>query len=423
MGCRHESVSRLHRLLQIAAIALLLPLLATCGDSQSTTDRDAQWLEEWESASDIVYLDPAQIVGEVSGDQEYLFGSVTSIATDRDGRIYVGDGIGATVRAFDRDASFLAWVAREGGGPGEILQSPADLHLGFDGRLYVRDGARVTVFSRRAGGAIADSVVEIWSTGMGNLTSSRSAMDRTGRYFYPGGHWPREGSPRFFYISYTDGQEDGDTLEVPGYEGLRGLRPAFYSLGGDGLLLRGLNRVPFSAVPVWHVTAEGTLLSSDGMSSQLVETDLTGDTLRVLRLAGRRSRSIPSSERSDSLGALEDRIAEAEERIASFGGRLRDVVGLGEGVLEHNLPDSLPSIIGLTVAQDGSIWVERWPPEGRDDSRYYDVFDSSGRFQKSVVLRAPLVRDPSPWFGERSIAGILRHADTGVERVVRFDVP
>lgn len=413
-----------HATVTAILVASVLVFWSACGDSDQPAPADRTTVQAGPAEVDSVYLDPAQVVGLVSGDPEYLFGSITSVATDAAGRIYVGDRGRPSVRVFERDGRFLAWVAREGGGPGEIEQTPANLILGADGRLYVRDGRRITVFARRAGSEIADSAVAVWSTpGLGNTTSSRSGLARDGRYFYPGGRYPPEGVPRYYYAVYRNGELDGDTLDVPSYPGLRRIRPAILPLGGDGLMLRGLNRVPFSPVPVWDVTPDGTLLSSDGASALLLETDLAGDTVRTIQLSDRAPRPVPARERADSLAALERRIAEAEEVIARFQGRLADVVGLGQGVEERRLPDSLPAVIGVGVTQSGSIWVEKWPPEGEQDSRYYEVLDPGGRLQRVVVLTAPLVRDPVPWFGGRSVAGIVRDPETGVEQVARFDLP
>jgi hypothetical protein len=95
----------------------------------------------------------------------------------------------------------------------------------------------------------------------------------------------------------------------------------------------------------------------------------------------------------------------------------------GPGLGARRLPDVLPPMIGLRAGEDGTIWVERWPPEGRNAFRFYDVFDDDGRWVRVVVFRAPLVGDPPPYFGERAVAGVIRDPDTGVERVVRFDLP
>jgi hypothetical protein len=117
----------------------------------------------------------------------------------------------------------------------------------------------------------------------------------------------------------------------------------------------------------------------------------------------------------DSLRAL-------EQRIGRIPGPLSQVEGLGDGVEARRLPPVLPKAIGVVVRDDDSIWLERWPPAGRGDFRYYDVFDYGGRLLRTIVLAAPIVRDPAPYFGEHIVVGVIRDVDTGVERVVAFDL-
>lgn len=409
---RQTATGRVHsRILMRSTAWWLLILMGGC---DSPADR---WAPS-EALGDSTFLDPVQIIGLEAGDADYLFGAITSVASDIDGRVYVGDRVGATVRVFDSDGQFLHQVAREGEGPGEIYGWPADLIAQPDDRLWVRDGSRITVFGRSGAGSAPDSVVVTWATpGLGNLASTRSRLARDGKYYYPGYLFRQNESPRFFYLPLVGGTPVGDTLEVPPYPGLTGARTAILRFGPTGgMMLDGLNRVPFSAVPVWDVTPDGTLLSSDGASSRLIETDLDGDTLRTIRLPEARVRSLPPQERADSLQALEG-------RIEAIPGALAQVEGLGEGVQERRLPNSPPQVIGLHVALDGSIWVERWPPEGQGTNRFYDVFDGSGRPLEVVVLRAPIARDPPPWFGQGFIVGVIRDPTTGVERVVQFERP
>jgi hypothetical protein len=181
-------------------------------------------------------------------------------------------------------------------------------------------------------------------------------------------------------------------------------------------MLPGLNRVPFAPVPVWDVTRAGTILSSTGAEYTLIETGLGGDTIRVLQGPTREAVTIPASERVDSARAL-------DARLDTLPVPIGEVRGLGPGVRDRQLPATLPPVISIHVAVDGSIWVETWPPEGQADSRFFDVLDAEGGLLKRVQLRAPLMRDPPPFFGERYIVGVLRDLDTGVERVVRFTVP
>ena len=202
----------------------------------------------------------------------------------------------------------------------------------------------------------------------------------------------------------------------PAFYDLHNVPPRRYLDPGNGRMVDGLNRVPFAPVPTWDVTPRGTVLSTDGSSNQLLETDLAGDTLRVLVLGGDASRRIPTEERDDSLRAL-------EERIDSLPVPIEEVLNLGENVAERRLPEVLPTVVSVHVAVGGLIWIERWPPVGSGESRFYELFDSTGEHQAFISLRAPLVSEPSPFFGRRAVVGVIRHTDTGVERIVKFSLP
>lgn len=363
-------------------------------------------------------IDPDFSIGLVEGDSAYLFGDIVSVAVDAAGRVYVGDRIGATVRVYDDTGRYVDRIAREGEGPGEIYGWPADITTGPGDRIYVRDGQRITTFAPTKPGGIADSVVATWRLpGYGNLSSTRSRVGTSGEYFYPGTRFRNDEPPRFFYLLFREGSPTGDTLNVPAYPGLTGQRRAFYRINaGSGRLLDGLSHVPFAAVPVWDVTDRGTVLSSTGRRDTLIETGIGNDTVRVIAGPTTGVIDVPTAEHADSTRAL-------DARLDSLPVPIDEVIGLGDGVRERRLPTTLPAIIGIHIGTDGSIWIERWPTEGQSQSRFYDVLDSDGRPRARVVLQAALMRDPPPFFGTSFIAGIVRDADTGVQRVVRFSIP
>ncbi|MDX1396386.1 MAG: hypothetical protein R3195_18535 [Gemmatimonadota bacterium] len=396
------------KLFRVGIVTVLLPLQVACGleDDGAPSDR----------ASEVIRLAPATVIGRIEGDPDYLFGDVTALAVDAQDRVVVGDRIGATVRAYDPDGGFLGEIAHEGEGPGEIQGWPAHLEFGPDGRLYVRDALQVIVFAPRAPGGLADSLVATWrASGYGNLTGDRSRVTDDGAYFYPEGAI-RPGEPRIFYYVMRGGEMTADTLDVPPYAGLGATLTAFYAVGqGSGRMVDGLNRVPFAPEASWHVTRRGTLLSTDGETPQLLETNLDGDTVRVIPLAHARRSPVSDAERADSLAAL-------EARIDSLPVPLDDVMNLGEGVAERRLPAALPLVLRVHLAEDESIWLERWPPAG-GRTRLFDALDGDGRYLRSVELQAAWAREPIPYFGERSAVGAIVDAETGVQRVVRFELP
>jgi hypothetical protein len=331
--------------------------------------------------------------------------------------VFVGDRIGATVRVYSPRGEFIEEVANAGEGPGEVQGWPANLTFGPAGELYIRDAVRIMIFARSGGEGIADSLATEWRvSGYGNLTYAPSRVGKDGAYYYPDGVYRDDEPDRVSYLVYRGGELSDDTLRVPYHEGLSARRSASYPVGPTNRrIVEGLSHVPFAALPSWDVTERGTVLSTDGQSSDLIETELDGDTVRVLRLTGNEARRVTPEERADSLEAL-------EARIDSLPVRLDDVVNLGKDVADRHLPSVVPSTLSVHVGTDRRIWVERWPAVGSGDSRFYDVYDSAGVKQASVELRAPLLAQPAPFFGRNSVAGVIRDADTGIDRVVRFSL-
>ena len=97
-------------------------------------------------------LVPEVSIGEIEGRDEYLFGSIGSIAVDDDLNVYVLDEQAQHVRVFDSAGVYLRTLGRRGEGPGEFGSAEA-IALLPDGRLAVRDpgNQRIEVFGPGAG--------------------------------------------------------------------------------------------------------------------------------------------------------------------------------------------------------------------------------------------------------------------------------
>ncbi|MDE2981518.1 MAG: 6-bladed beta-propeller [Gemmatimonadota bacterium] len=349
--------------------------------------------------------------------EEYIFGEVTSVAADSDGRIYVADQLTPSVRVFGSDGEFVAWIGREGEGPGEFTW-PVDILPAADGRLFVR-GSRVTTFAASASSEYPDAVVDTWRTPALSNTGSERARLVDGVYYYPHYTSIRDEPVDYFYMKYGPGGHTGDTVRVPAVGNLGRQFTAFYMVNaGGGWLVDGLNIVPFGPRADWDMTERGTIIASDGETYRIQEFDQDGRLLRTITGPEMERRAVPLAERADSMRAL-------EARIDSLPVPLEDVMHVAPEILRGEIPDSLPASIALHVGTGNRIWVERWPPEGRGSSRYYDVLEYDGRYRGTVVVPAPLLADPPPFFGEDVIVGVVMDPTTEVHSVValRFRLP
>lgn len=353
-------------------------------------------------------------IGRMEGAEEHLFGDVTSVAADTDGRIYVADRIGSNVRAFGPDGGFLAWIATEGEGPGEV-RWPTDLLFGPDGELYVRDRHRVTVLVPSGPGSPADSVVNTWpAPPFATARTERSRLDGEGRYLYPDELHPRVGPSRYFYLAQSRTGEVEDTLPVPAYEGLvRSRRARYWVSASTGRMVEGLSAAPFEPKPTWSLTPRSTVLGGAGGDYVLVETDGRGDTVRRIGTPGAGRRQVPEGERRDSLDAL-------EARIDSLPVPLSDVEGVSRAVRRREPPRSLPAYTDVWVDGAGRAWVRRWPPAGGAGRTYFDVLGPEGTCLGVVVLPEDVASRPPPFFGPDGILGVVEDPVTEVERVVAF---
>jgi len=349
--------------------------------------------------------------------EEYIFGEVTSVAADSDGRIYVADQLTPSVRVFGSDGEFVAWIGREGEGPGEFTW-PVDILPTADGRLFVR-GSRITAFATSSSSEYPDAVVDTWRTPAFSNTSSERARLVDGVYYYPHYTSIRDEPVDYFYMKYGPRGHTGDTVRVPAVGNLGRQFTAFYLVNaGGGWLVDGLNIVPFGARADWDMTERGTIVASDGETYRIQEFDQDGRLLRTITGPEMEGRAVPPAERADSIRAL-------EARIDSLPVPLEDVLHVAPEIRRGEIPDSLPASIALHVGTGNRIWVERWPPEGMGSSRYFDVLEYDGRYRGTVVVPAPLLADPPPFFGEDVIVGVVMDPTTEVHSVVslRFRLP
>lgn len=349
--------------------------------------------------------------GALDGPAEYLFGDVTSVAVGPGPVVYVADRIGSTVRAYTIEGRFLGRVAGEGEGPGE-LQWPNDIAFDSQGRMYVRDARRITVFARRAGGAWADSVERtVPLVGYGNLSSTRARTDGQ-RYFYPAYHFPsQDEGDRYFYLVYDSTGHTGDTVDVPSATNLDNLRSAFYRVSrSSGRMVSGLNLAPFEPGPSWDLLPSGSVVTSDGEAAEIVRWTPAGDTAEVYRVEVGGG-PVGDDEWNDSLAAFRARLDSVPVPVA-------EVQGMSPAARAAELPRTRPRVLALHAGPDGTVWARVWP--SRPGTSEFQIVGSGSSAEARVILPVDIQADPPPFVSREFVVGVVRDPATEVERVVVF---
>ena len=355
-------------------------------------------------------LVPEVSIGELDGPEEYLFGSVRSIAVDDDHNVYILDGQARHVRVFDSAGTYVKTLGGPGEGPGEF-QVPIGVAIS-DGRLLVRDPAngRVQLFGLETG------ETEEWryqpSPYFVNIPLYK---DDQGRIYVD------ISDPELRFIVMDSDGTHLDTISPP-------TAPADFDDGkyrmsaqgesGDRWISVGAT-VPFSPDWYWTVHPTGHFLSALSTAYQ-INLEQDDGMLRIER--NHTPVAVPDDERDRH-----------EQRIV---GRMRQV-DAGWSWDGADISDHKPPFRGLRAGNDGRIWVRLWTearqvaneehdPANPESSPFtwveplrYDVFEADGTYLGAVVPPAGFSPSAPPVFG-RSYVWAVERDDLGVERVRRY---
>jgi hypothetical protein len=361
---------------------------------------------------DTLHAEMHALIGQADGAAEHLFGQVVGVAVDEAGVIYVADAFGSSVRAYDASGAYLSTVGSEGDGPGEFRYL-LGLDLDPDGHLLVRGASRISVFARGPTEAVTDSLVRTLPVepGLADRDVRGKAVGRG--YFAPSFYW--EGFQRrgYFYLAHDSLGRITDTVFVPPFPDPETTGVANYPVNdqGFGVNVDGINRAPFEPRPSWDVDRRGRVVFAPGDRYEIVQVSTRGDTAWSVRRSVA-AREIPVPERRDSAAAF-------NARLDSVPVSIDEIRGMSAMARRRELPAALPPIIGIQVAEDGDLWVRRWPGTGMDET-VFDVLDPTGTLLHAVRVPAALRSVPAPWIASGLVVGVIVDPTTGVEQVGVF---
>ena len=354
-------------------------------------------------------LEPEVSIGELDGPEEYLFGSVSSIAVDDDHNVYVLDGQADQILQYDALGDYVRTVARRGEGPGELDRADQVAFLP-DGRLVVTDprNRRVQLLGPEAGDR------EEWPLQDSHPYGSHGLWTDTAGRTYT------------FHVDATatgmDAMLDGvvivrgpdgthlDTLPGPASDfDPPMLTASSKPRGPTGATGHRTEPVPFSPAAVWAGHPHGGILK--GISSDYRIDLLLGD--RVLRIERAFDPiPVPPAERDHYRDSIMDMMLWMDPDWEWNG---------------PPIPESKPVFRRLHSGKDGRIWVEL-SPELRSASDIslgerirYDVFEAGGTYLGAVDAPADFRAAINPVFDGDYVWAVTRD-ELDVQRVVRYRI-
>jgi hypothetical protein len=322
--------------------------------------------------------------GEEAGIESYYALWKASVGADARGNVYVLDGNASRVLVYDRRGRLQRSVGSRGGGPGE-LQAPHSLVVTASGEISVYDYSKGFVRFDASSQPLEEE-----RTGLRPIplrqrfvmpTQGGTALATMGRH----------GDGLAYQLRWT-ASHDTTLLAVTPLPRADMVR--YPSCGG------GMNLPPlFTPDLVWDATPDHLVVAMSAAYSI--------DVVRDGRVVRRVRRAIPTIPAIRALA-----IADLGDGFRINFGRGPCVIPPEEMVDLRGFGPEVPMLRAITVAPDGSLFVERRAPDEPTTYRI-DVFDATGAYLGTLPDGTPM---PLLVLEDGAIVAVERDADD-VERL------
>ncbi len=327
--------------------------------------------------------------GKDSGPEAFFRVARGTVDVDAAGRVYVLDFEANTIAVFDSTGQFVRTLGGTGGGPGE-LQFPNGIRTKDDGTVAVYDFARDGLIRWGADGSVLPTLRVKATSPLREVAFAGDGLA------YSWTSYAREDTIErsMLQVERGDSVTSLATIERP--------RPELLEFKGCGIRMA----LPplFSPDIVW--TTNG---------NRIAWTSGTQYEVAILDDGGRRMlvrRDLPPRE-----ATLELAQREVGDSMRIRGGTLRCVIAPDAIVEARGFASVIPSIRSVSIARDGSLWVQRTTP--RNDPPLVDVFSPDGEYRGTLPAGSPV---PIAFFPNGDIAAAKKSTDDDVERLVVYRV-
>jgi len=292
----------------------------------------------------IFHLEQELSLGKAEGEEAYLFSDISGLDVDNDGNLVVLDYASAQVRVFDDRGVFLRTIGRKGQGPGE-MEMPVFVQVEPSSELFVFDYLRQNLITFSLGGKYLrqsrtrESFVPLRIDLQGNIVGS---------------------------VSLAPPPIDGRELKK-------------YFLTKDQPLVIAREGQDKNRQKTEMAVAKPRLACAVSQQGKIVWGKFDDYKLRVLDPQGAPIHFI--RKKYDPLPFSEQDRKFHQDEYADWirpGGKLV-------------FPDHFPAFMDISVDAEERIFVKTYQRiEGTADGRYFDIFDSDGKYLAKVQIRANL---------------------------------
>jgi hypothetical protein len=332
--------------------------------------------EEPMYGGDILSFEEDLSIGASEGKDEYIFSRIRNIDVDSNGDIYAIDTSSAQIRVFNRNGQYMRSIGRKGQGPGE-MQMPGFVQAASQNEIAAFDFLTQRLI-----------------------------------FFSPDGIYLRAVSAARMRFPVMPLRLDSSGNVV----GLQVMAPP--PLGGQKIAKYGPDLELLFTIASDESNSVGKdrefEVAKPGLSCAVSPNDtiVWGNSSRyelyVLSPEGKKIRTIRRKYDPPAMTAAFRK--KTEEELSEWAAR----------GFKISFPDRFPAFMDVSVDDRDWLWVRTYEPVGEEeDSYYFDIFDSEGKYLAKVPIRVNL-NEKSVW--KSGSLYTIETSKEGFQMIKRFKV-